>query len=502
MGEPPGLSLGQYASVLRGRWMLILITTVLGGLVAAGYLVLTPTMYTATAAVQINVISSDPFQSSQSASDLIDGSTEASIASSFAVASLAAEEFDANRTPNEIREYTEATPVADATVLQISYTSTTPENARDGADALTQAYLSYRESQASVRLSSMIEMIDDQLTGLRRELVDANAQAAVAEPDSSDANQAASDRDLITIEINSLITRKNVLESINTSGGVILTPARENPLETAPSAKTVAASGVLGGILLGVVLAFLVKGLDRRVTSNAEIERLAGAEVLGHLPGRLGTVPPSAADMEALRLVRERVLANLAADSRTLLIVNRASRSSGHVDVAANIALAFAQERNAVELVLPALSGEDTKAVTTALQLEVTHESPELAIFRSNLLHNFTVVIAEPGSPISDPDPHITRAVRERMDLRSSDGLRVLALDATARAPSLLAAHRYSDASILAVAMGKTHADSIDACVAEMRVSGTPLLGVLTLRRDRISNLSADVRDAKEPARR
>src|SRR5699024_12020708 len=85
--------------------------------------------------------------------------------------------------------------------------------------------------------------------------------------------------------------------------------------------------------------------------------------------------PPSAADMEALRLVRERVLANLAADSRTLLIVNRATRSSGHVDVAANIALAFAQEQNAVELVLPALSDGGTRAVTTALQLEVTRKS-------------------------------------------------------------------------------------------------------------------------------
>src|SRR5699024_11452146 len=124
---------------------------------------------------------------------------------------------------------------------------------REVEDPLIQAYRSYRASQASVRLSIMIAMIDDQFTGLRRELVDAKAQAAVAEPDSSEANQAASDRELITIEINSLITRKNVLESINTSGGVILTPARENPLDTAPSAKTVAASGVLGGLLLGVV---------------------------------------------------------------------------------------------------------------------------------------------------------------------------------------------------------------------------------------------------------
>src|SRR5699024_12394232 len=112
MGEPPGLSLGQYASVLRGRWVLILITTVLGGLVAAGYLVLTPTMYTATAAVQINVISSDPFQSSQSASDLIDGRTEARIEPSSPVARPAAEEIDANGARTGIRGYTAASAVA------------------------------------------------------------------------------------------------------------------------------------------------------------------------------------------------------------------------------------------------------------------------------------------------------------------------------------------------------------------------------------------------------
>ncbi|UFU05723.1 Wzz/FepE/Etk N-terminal domain-containing protein [Ruania halotolerans] len=482
MGETPESTLAHYGATLRGRWLLILVVTVIGAALAASYLVVTPATYSATASVQINVIASDPFQSSQSASDLIDGSTEASIATSYSVASLASAQFDTPRSPNEIREASEATPVADATVLQISYTAHSPESARDGADGIAAAYLDYREAQARARLSSMIEMIDDQLTGLRQDLVRANAASAAAEPGSSEANQAESDRELVTIEINSLITRKNVLESINTVGGVILSPAQENPLETAPNVRTIAASGVLGGLLLGLVLAFLANKLDRRVGSRAEIALITGAGVIVALPGAESRIPARDGDLAGLRLARELILVDLPKQTRRIVILDH---TPAPADVAANLAMVFAQDRSTVDLVLPAPDEISTELVVAGLELEPTRTAGLLQEYECPVVPTLTVAIGGAGTEITEPDPIITAAVRQRLTGTATADLRFVTVSADAPAPSRLAAERHCEAAVLVVVKDSTHTDRINDSIAELAASGVPLLAVITVPRSR-----------------
>lgn len=503
MGDSPEWSPVRYASVLRDRWLLILAVTIIGGIVAGAYLFLASPTYTATAAVQLNVISSDPFQSSQSPSDLIDGRTEASIATSYSVASLAAEKLESPRSPNEIRQSTEASPVADATVLEISYTANTASTAREGADVIAATYLEFREAQAQARLASMIEMIDDQLSGLRRELVDANAMAAAARPNSSEANQAASDRELVTIEINSLINRKNILESINTIGGVVLTPAQDNPVQKAPNARTVAASGVLGGFLLGLILAFAAKGLDRRIRSGSESIRLTGGQVIAEFGEGRVQVPAVGRDLAAFRLAREQILGRLPQSARTVLILDQGTSATTAGDVAGNLAVVFAQGDQPIDLVLPAVPGRAAERLTAALQLGAPDDRSSGRT--SAILPHLTVLLTEPGTDITEPDPTITSAVRDHLSNEEASGLQFLALGAEAEPAARFAAYRHSDGAILVLVKGETHAERAAVLAAELRSADVPLLGVMLVSRGRAKQRRTRTEKARqfasEPAR-
>lgn len=151
-----------------------------------------------------------------------------------------------------------------------------------------------------------------------------------------------------------------------------------------------------------------------------------------------------------------------------------------------------------MELILPALGEELEEAIRNALRLEEVPDGTDLNTYRSALVSNLTVVTSAPGVHIRDPDPIVTRAVRERLTEKNFAGLRLLALQATAGAPSRLAAQRHSDAVVLVVTKGRTHGDRIAQSAAEFRSSAVPLLGVITVPPGRRSSAALGTRAAEE----
>ena len=232
---PVSVQWRTYGMVLRDRWRLLVAGAAIGALLSGGYLIAIGKTATATTDVNITVISTDPFSSSKNAAELIDATTESKIATSQAVATTASEEVGGAVTAAQLRRGVAAELVSEATVMRISYANADPELARAGADAVAAAYLDYRETMAQRRLTKMYDNLEGRLTELRDELVAVNARSADAASGSPEANQAASDRDLITSEINSLLESKNALDTVDTSGGSILNAAADNQVRTSPN---------------------------------------------------------------------------------------------------------------------------------------------------------------------------------------------------------------------------------------------------------------------------
>lgn len=426
--EPVSIQWRTYGSVLRDRWRVVVAGAAVGALLSGGYLIATGKEATATTDVNITVISTDPFSSSRNAAGLLDATTESKIATSQAVAAAAAEEVGGAVTAAQLRGGVAAELVSDATVMRISYSDPSPYAARRGADALAAAYLEYRETMAQRRLTKMYDNLEGRLTELRDELVDVNARSADAANGSPEANQAESDRDMITSEINSLLESKNALDTVDTSGGSILNAAADNPVRSSPNQALILLSGILAGLTLGLLAAFGVRHLSgRRVRVASDLEQYTG--------GVVADIRSGDRSFETFRFVRERLLAAFPPKARVIALVDGAEGNHAS-DVPGQLARAF---------------DEIGRSAT------VVHVDAELATAKAVLLDT-----KRPGSIV------------------------LLVVPAKVERSAVLVVGRLADAAVFLVEPGATRASTLAEFKREFDAAGLPVLGSVTVPHDAV----------------
>jgi capsular polysaccharide biosynthesis protein len=397
-GAPVSIQWRTYGGVVRDRWRVLVAGAAIGALLSGGYLLAIGKTATATTDVNITVISTDPFSSSRNAAGLLDATTESKIATSQAVAAAAAEEVGDAVTAAQLRSGVAAELVSEATVMRISYSSPDPALARRGADAIAVAYLDYRETMAQRRLNKMYDNLEGRLSELRDELVDVNARSASAAGGSPEANQAESDRNMITSEINSLLESKNALDTVDTSGGSILNAADDNAVRTSPNEPLILLSGLLAGLTLGLVAAFAVRHIGRRrVRVASDLEQYTGG-VIAEI------APASDRPVETFRYVRERLLAAFPPKARVIAIVD-GSEGSHNGEIPAQLARVF-DEIGRTATVVP-VDGElavtkavllDTKKVGSIVLLVVPADVERSAVLVVGRLADAAVFLVEPGA--------------------------------------------------------------------------------------------------------
>ncbi|MFN7151083.1 MAG: Wzz/FepE/Etk N-terminal domain-containing protein, partial [Microthrixaceae bacterium] len=121
----PESDLSRYLAILRRRWTVCLSITLIGGALAVAYLAMTPVQVTASTLVNVNVISSSPFNTGRASADLVDAQTEVQMARSSAVIQSVADELGGGRTSADVRTALAVTVLPEATVVRISYTAAT-----------------------------------------------------------------------------------------------------------------------------------------------------------------------------------------------------------------------------------------------------------------------------------------------------------------------------------------------------------------------------------------
>ena len=166
MDDKSSVGLGHYAVVMRRQWKIIIMLTILGVIAAVGYISLTPVNVTASTLVNLNVIVSDPFSPAKAGSALLDATTETQLATSYEVAKAAAATLRNGDTVEALRGGVAVATAANATTMKISYTSTSQDLAQSGADAIANAYIDYRQAQATAKKEKLQNQLSDQLTEL------------------------------------------------------------------------------------------------------------------------------------------------------------------------------------------------------------------------------------------------------------------------------------------------------------------------------------------------
>lgn len=360
------ISLGRYLTVLRRRRWAVVVGILLGVLAAVGYLLALPPKWTAATQVNITVISDDPFNAQRSPSDLIDPQTELQTARSSSVLSQAASKLERGETATDLRQQMDATLVDNGTVMRISFKASSERTAEDGADAIAGAYLEFRSAQADGRRNTIRDQLNDRRDQLRRDIQAAQSTIQKSAAGSPRRTQAEADLQVLVAEANSLASQITGLEGLDTSGGSVLTEAADNPIVVTPRRGLTLATGLGLGIVLGMILAFLVNVLDRRVHDAFDVVGASAGPVVGTVDAVRASIPARGADRDAIATTRERLLANFDPDGGVLAVLDL-TRGAAPSDFPVNLAIALADVHGAVDLALPGWGHEHVDLVLEGL---------------------------------------------------------------------------------------------------------------------------------------
>ncbi|HEY7431956.1 MAG TPA: Wzz/FepE/Etk N-terminal domain-containing protein [Streptosporangiaceae bacterium] len=491
--HPEAFELADYLRVLRRRWWIVVTFTCLGLLAAAAYLVATPKTYTATAAVFVNANAASATQllGSRTSGLAVNMDNEAQVVQSTPVAVPAAKAMRATESPAELVEHVTVAVPANTTVLQISCAGASPRWAAACAEAFASSYLSRREALAKGKVTFEIQQLEqrerDALTSiitLRKKITETPPQGAQRTLLRSEVSGKKAELLQLRGDVSALSG------SVNYNPGYVLTPAAAPQSPSSPKPLLVLPSGLLAGLLIGLLAAFIADRRDHHIHAARDLERFLDLPVLFNLPryrpdSQPALITPRSEAGQAFTALAEAVASGLG-DGNHVLFIAASSPGRGAGIVAANLAAALARVRSDVLLVcadqhsaytLRLLGVEDGRGLSDLLTgsarlTEAAHPVAKIARLRVIPPGTASAVISELDYGDSQRlVADLRRVVRYVIILAQAAGT---GLDAFALA-------EFSDAALVVAETSGTKRDDVLNCVARLDRLRTPVLGAAML---------------------
>ena len=406
--EPRSIDLRECWLIVRRRWVLIVVITVIGAIAGAGYAVTSAPSYAATSQVVVTGVTQGPLNQATQVNLQVNMSTEQAVAQSPPVVAQAARILNAQ--PAELQAAAAkglsvtvpASTLTTSNVLQITWKAATPGAAQAGANAFATAYLSYRHLELAGQIASLESVLKNQVTTLEKQIAHLTTDLSRTSPGSSAHESLAIRLNELTSQAGTADNQLASLPTYNDSGGSVIGAARP----TTPSGLGHAVILVLGamlGLFFGLVCAFMRDAFDDRVRDPAQLERRLGAPTLAVLPpaenvpggapdGAQGGLAPAIATAgspdsqaaEAVRALRATLVAAAARRSLRTILVVAADGNVSSSRIAAELGVALAESGRRVLLVAADMRGSvlpqifDLPNTTGLSDLLVGGGNPEL----------------------------------------------------------------------------------------------------------------------------
>ena len=379
--EPRSIDLREYWLIVRRRWLLVVVITVVGAIAGAGYAFTSAPAYAATSQVVVTGVTQGPLNQTSQVNLQVNMSTEQAVAQSPPVVAQAARIINAQ--PAELQAAAAkrlsvtvpASTLTTSNVLQITWKAATPKAAQAGANAFATAYLAYRHRELAGQIASLESVLKSQVTTLERQIARLTTELSQTSLGSSAHASLEIRLSELTSQAGTADSQLASLPTYDDSGGSVIGAA----LPTTPSGLGHAVILVLGamlGLLIGLVCAFIRDAFDDRVRDPAQLERRLGAPTLAVLPPA-ETVPgggpdgaqwhlapaiataasPDSRAAEAVRALRATLVAVAARQSLRTILVIAADGNVSSSRVAAELGVALAESGRRVLLVAADMRG-------------------------------------------------------------------------------------------------------------------------------------------------
>jgi capsular polysaccharide biosynthesis protein/Mrp family chromosome partitioning ATPase len=513
--DPGGFELGDYLGVLRRRWWVVLLTASVTTLAAAAYVALAPKTYAATTTVYVtaNAANANQLQGSRTSGVAINMDNEAQIAQSDLVAAPAARALHSTLPLAQLIKRTSVTVPANTTVLQVSCSASTPHGAAACAQAFATSYLTVRAAAARGKIGFEVAQLQQREGPLLSQVIKLKKQQ-------QSLGRNSPKRPLIASQIKNLDSQIATLRagisalggSVNYNPGSILTAAAPPAAPSNPKALLDLPSGLLAGLLIGLVLAFAIDRRDDRIHSARDVERFLDLPVLFRLrKKRLGEVTalpsPRSEAGRAFTELAEAVGAGLG-DGNHIIAVAASSPGQGASIVAASLAAELARTRADVLLVC---ADPQNTAMLGLLGVDDRPGLAEVVAGKATLGEAARRVAAEPRLRVITPGltaaaltDHLDYDTNQSLmkDLRRLARYVVVEVRATGEVADVFSLAEFADAAIVVVEISSTRKTDAARCVGRLDRMRTIILGAAVLPAIRGSGKAAPSVDVKRPAAR
>ena len=347
----------DYGLLLRRRGWVVVCGLLIGLVFAYAYIDLTPKSYRSTAMVLVKATEADRGAvAGGRTSSPINLDTESQLVRSAVVAARAQKLLRSPQSPAKLVSHVHVTVPANTSVLAISYQADTASAALQGAHSFAEAYLQNRVEAAKAEVGVQVKSLREQVEERQNELEDWTGKAASLPSSSSDAAYAGAQERVILDQISELNRRLSPLVTADLNPGRIITDAQLPRRPSAPVPLLYLASGLMAGLLFGLIVAVTLERLDRRVLRAEDLERGFDLPVLlklgaGRRADARAAIPsPESPDGQEFHQLCHALIAKLGPQGRVVLVTG-ASGGVGTGLVAAGLATALARRGSTVALV-------------------------------------------------------------------------------------------------------------------------------------------------------
>ena len=490
--RPDSFELSHYTGVLRRRWPILLVVTLIALIGTVGYIVVTPKVYPGFATVYVNptgTVNANNLATTRTPG-LVDLDTQAQMVTSGVVATLAGQALHSSLAPDTLAKAISISVPGNSDDMVITCRASTSTGAAACANAFANAYLQNRTASAKSAINQQIAPLNSQISSLQNTA--AGLRSTISGLPSNSAERASAQTQLASYQrqLGSLNARLSTLygQLSQTNGGSVITPARPQGRPSSPEKSLVVPSGFAVGVVVGLIAAFGWDRLDRRIRNARDVERFFGLPVLLDLPpkslGRqVSLASPRSRTGRGFTELAHAVAASLGEGSHVVIVAGASRGPAGSV-VAANLAAALARTHSEAVLVCAALRDSVAPELFGMAPgrglAEVLAGQATVGEVASGPASAPGLWVIPPGADTSLAEYHLQHDTARALtaQLRRDARFVVVEVQAKEDGADTLALAEFADAAVLTVEAQRTSRGDAQAAIRRLRQMRTQLLGM------------------------
>jgi capsular polysaccharide biosynthesis protein/Mrp family chromosome partitioning ATPase len=504
VSRPDSLDMADYTGLLRRRWPIVLAAVVICLVGALGYIVTAPKAYTSTANVYVSptgASQSNQLANSRTSSGTVNLDTEAQIVTSGTVATMAGKTLHSSLTPYRLAKEISVTVPPNSQNMLIACTASSKTGAAACANAFAAAYLQNRSSTASSSIHQQISSLQKQISSLQKQVASLTGTISSLPSNSPQRNSAQSSLTSDQHQLSGLNDKLTTLysQALQTNGGNIITKAQPPGSPSSPKKTLILPSGIVAGLIIGLIAAFLWDRRDKRIHTARDAERFFGLPVLMDLSkqsvGRqVSLASPRSRMGRAFTALAQTMASSLGEGSHVVLVAGT-TPGPGVSVIAANLAAALARTHSEAVLVCAALRDSVAPAI---LGISDGRGLAEVVAGRATVGEVAAGPPAAPGLWVIPPGADISLAeynlqhstVRALISqLRRDAGFVIIEVQANEDGADTFALAEFADVALLTVETRRTTSTDGEASIRRLQQMRTQIIGTVVLPpvRERVS---------------